>query len=263
MSEVIRPVKIILDMRANDTRLWQAPRGHGAIGYLAVLRRPPRRICDKRREHVNPALPPILHLDERIIVLDKPAGLLSVPGIGEEKRDCLAVRVAREYSGARIVHRLDRDTSGVIIMARDAEAHRELSRQFHDREVSKTYIAVVAGVIEDDSGVIDLPMCKDMDPANAPRQVIDHAEGRTAVTHWWVQQRMADRTRVLLKPITGRSHQLRLHLKSVGHPILGDDLYAPANVLAMADRLMLHAQSLTVVHPETARLMTFEAGCPF
>jgi len=212
-------------------------------------------------------LPPILHLDERLIVLDKPVGLLSVPGIGHDKRDCLAVRVAAAYPGARIVHRLDRDTSGVIIMARDAEAHRELSRQFHDREVSKTYIAIVAGVMSGDSGVIDLPMRKDMDPANAPRQVIDHAEGRPAITHWWVQRRETidgiDRTRVQLKPVTGRSHQLRLHLKSIGHPILGDDLYAPSAVLAMADRLMLHAQSLTLVHPQTASLMTFEAPCPF
>ena len=212
-------------------------------------------------------LPPILHLDERLIVLDKPVGLLSVPGIGHDKRDCLAVRVAAAYPGARIVHRLDRDTSGVIIMARDAEAHRELSRQFHDREVSKTYIAIVAGVMSGDSGVIDLPMRKDMDPANAPRQVIDHAEGRPAITHWWVQRRETidgiDRTRVLLKPVTGRSHQLRLHLKSIGHPILGDDLYAPSAVVAMADRLMLHAQSLTLVHPQTASLMTFEAPCPF
>ena len=212
-------------------------------------------------------LPPILHLDERLIVLDKPVGLLSVPGIGHEKRDCLAVRVAAAYPGARIVHRLDRDTSGVIIMARDAAAHRELSRQFHDREVNKSYIAIVAGAVSGDSGVIDLPMRKDMDPTNAPRQVIDHAEGRPAITHWWVQQRQTvdgvDRTRMLLKPVTGRSHQLRLHLKSIGHPILGDDLYAPAAVLDMADRLMLHAQSLTIVHPQTASPMTFEAPCPF
>jgi tRNA pseudouridine32 synthase/23S rRNA pseudouridine746 synthase len=248
---------MIFDIRANDIR------------HRRQTARVPRQSIScmccaaSGEEYVHPALPAILHLDERIIVLDKPAGLLSVPGIGEEKRDCLAVRVAKPYPGARIVHRLDRDTSGVIIMARDAEAHRELSRQFHDREVSKTYIAIVAGVMQEDSGVIDLPMRKDMDPANAPRQVIDHAEGRAAITHWWAQQRMGDRTRVLLKPITGRSHQLRLHLRCLGHPILGDDLYAPANVHAMAERLMLHAQSLTIVHPEKARLVTFEAPAPF
>jgi tRNA pseudouridine32 synthase/23S rRNA pseudouridine746 synthase len=184
----------------------------------------------------------------------------------------VAVRAAAEYPGARIVHRLDRDTSGVILLARDAEAHRELSRQFHDREVSKTYIAIVAGIIADDSGIVDLPMRKDMDPANAPRQVIDHAEGRPAVTQWWVRERLREpelgpcgggRTRMLLKPVTGRSHQLRLHMKCLGHPILGDDLYAPVSVQQMSDRLMLHAQSLTIVHPETAALMTFEAPCPF
>jgi tRNA pseudouridine32 synthase/23S rRNA pseudouridine746 synthase len=215
----------------------------------------------------NP-VPPILHIDERIIVLDKPVGLLSVPGIGPEKRDCLALRVAAAYPGARIVHRLDRDTSGVIIMGRDAEAHRELSRQFHDREVQKAYVAIVAGTMPGDSGVIDLPMRKDMDPANAPRQVIDHAEGRPAVTNWWVEAHLSGpgggaRTRLLLKPITGRSHQLRLHLKHIGHPILGDDLYAPAAVLALADRLLLHAQSLSIVHPGNAAPMTFTAPCPF
>lgn len=212
-------------------------------------------------------VPPILHLDDRIIALNKPVGLLSVPGIGPDKRDCLALRVAAAYPGARIVHRLDRDTSGVILMARDADAHRELSRQFHDRETRKTYIAIVAGLIEQDSGVIDLPMRKDMNPANAPRQVIDHAEGRPAVTHWWVQERItnggSERTRVLMKPITGRSHQLRLHMKHIGHPILGDDLYAPAAIVGLSDRLLLHAQSLTVTHPATGKSITFEAACPF
>lgn len=205
----------------------------------------------------------VIYKDNRLLALNKPAGLLSVPGIGQDKTDCLASRAAIEFPGARIAHRLDRDTSGVIIMAMDAEAHRELSRQFHDRETSKIYIAIVAGVIEHQEGRIDLPMRKDMDPRNAPRQVIDHAEGRRAITNWWVIQRGADRSRLRLQPITGRSHQLRLHLKSIGHPILGDDLYAPAKVLAMADRLMLHAQSLTIVHPEKASLMTFEAACPF
>lgn len=210
-----------------------------------------------------PSLPPILHHDERLIVLNKPSGLLPVPGIGEEKRDCLAVRVADAFPGARIVHRLDRDTSGVIIMAFDAEAHRELSRQFHDREVQKTYIAVVAGVVAEDEGEIDLPMRKDMDPANAPRQVIDHEQGRRAITRWRVLERGDDSTRLELRPITGRSHQLRLHLKELGHPILGDDLYAPPEVLKRADRLMLHASSLSIVHPSNAAPMTFTSEAPF
>lgn len=198
-----------------------------------------------------------------MIVLDKPSGLLSVPGIGPDKQDCLATRVQSQFPSARIVHRLDRDTSGVIVMALDAEAHRELSRQFHDREVQKTYIAVVAGHIRDDSGTIDFPMRKDMDPANAPRQIIDHDHGRRAVTHWRVLRREEDCTRLELTPITGRSHQLRLHMQQIGHPILGDDLYAPPQVLTKADRLLLHAAWLSLVHPGSAAPMRFTADVPF
>ncbi len=205
----------------------------------------------------------VIHQDERIIVLNKPAGLLSVPGIGPDKLDCLATRLQSEIPAARIVHRLDRDTSGVIVMALDAEAHREMSRQFHDREVQKIYIAIVHGSVEQDEGKIDLPVRKDMDPQNAPRQIIDHEQGRSAVTDFRVLERDAGRSRLELRPITGRSHQLRLHLQSIGHPILGDNLYAPLDVQALADRLLLHAQSLWLVHPGTAEPMTFEAECPF
>jgi len=210
---------------------------------------------------MSDALPEILYRDDRLIVLNKPAGLLSVPGIGPEKADCLAVRVAATFPGARIVHRLDRDTSGVIIMALDAQAHRQLSVQFQDRLVEKKYIAIVAGAVEGDEGSIDLPMRKDLD--DPPRQIIDHEQGRQAVTMWRVLARESDRSRVELTPRTGRSHQLRLHMKVLGHPILGDDLYAPAEALAMADRLMLHALSLSIVHPSTAEPRTFEAPCPF
>ena len=206
-------------------------------------------------------LPPIIYRDERLIVLNKPTGLLSVPGIGPEKADCLAARVAAACPGARIVHRLDRDTSGVIVMALDDLAHRQLSVQFQDRLVSKAYIAVVAGVVEKDEGVIDLPMRKDLD--DPPRQIIDHEQGRAAVTNWRVLERAGDRTRLELTPLTGRSHQLRLHLLASGHPVLGDDLYAPPEALAMADRLLLHASSLSIIHPETAAPMEFEAECPF
>ena len=205
----------------------------------------------------------VIHQDERIVVLNKPTGLLSVPGIGPDKRDCLAARVKREIPAARIVHRLDRDTSGVIVMALDAQSHRELSRQFHDREVRKVYIAIVHGVVQHDEGEIDLPMRKDMDPENAPRQIIDHEQGRSAVTNYRVLQRDADRSRLELRPITGRSHQLRLHLQSIGHPILGDNLYSPPEIQSLADRLLLHAQALWLVHPSTAAPMTFEAECPF
>jgi len=210
---------------------------------------------------MSDALPEILYRDDRLIVLNKPAGLLSVPGIGPEKADCLAARVATACPGARIVHRLDRDTSGVIIMALDAQAHRQLSVQFQDRLVEKKYLAIVAGAVEGDEGSIDLPMRKDLD--DPPRQIIDHEQGREAATMWRVLARDFDRTRLELTPLTGRSHQLRLHMKVLGHPILGDDLYAPAEVLAMADRLMLHALSLSIVHPSTAERRTFEAPCPF
>jgi len=195
------------------------------------------------------------------VVLDKPTGLLSVPGIGFEKRDCVAVRVASAVEGARIVHRLDRDTSGVMIMANNKETHRELSRQFQDREVQKTYEAIVFGVVKEDTGTIDLPIRKDME--NRPRQCVDHEQGKPSLTKWKVLEREDDRTRLALYPKTGRSHQLRLHLREIGHPILGDDLYATTEQQAMAPRLLLHAVSLTVVHPVSLESMTFESKVPF
>ncbi len=204
---------------------------------------------------------PVIYRDETIVVLDKPTGLLSVPGIGFEKRDCVAVRVASAVEGARIVHRLDRDTSGVMIMANNKETHRELSRQFQDREVQKTYEAIVFGVVKEDTGTIDLPIRKDME--NRPRQCVDHEQGKPSLTKWKVLEREDDRTRLALYPKTGRSHQLRLHLREIGHPILGDDLYATTEQQAMAPRLLLHAVSLTVVHPMSLESMTFESKVPF
>lgn len=206
------------------------------------------------------AMPHILFRDERIVVLDKPTGLLSVPGIGPEKADCLAARVAAQIPGARIVHRLDRDTSGAIVMAIDAEAHRELSRQFHDRMVEKVYVAVVAGSVAGDAGMIDLAMRKDVD--DPPRQKIDAVHGRRAVTHWRVLERGSDRTRLELRPETGRSHQLRLHLKAIGHAVLGDDLYASPEARDAAPRLLLHAWRLRFAHPSTGEPMEVEAVCP-
>jgi tRNA pseudouridine32 synthase/23S rRNA pseudouridine746 synthase len=205
--------------------------------------------------------PTILLRDERLVVLDKPAGLASVPGIGPEKADCLAVRVAARIAGARIVHRLDRDTSGVIVMALDAEAHRDLSVQFQERLVEKVYIAIVAGAVAEDEGTVDLPIRKDLD--HPPRQIVDHARGRPSVTRWRVLERGAGWTRVELRPRTGRSHQLRVHMREIGHPILGDDLYAPPADRACADRLMLHALSLRFAHPTTAAPVHVEAPCPF
>lgn len=207
------------------------------------------------------ACPPVIFADNRMIVFEKPSGLLSVPGIGPDKADCLASRADIEFPGARIVHRLDRDTSGLIVMGRDADSHRELSRQFQDREVSKTYEAVVGGIMAIDQGTIDAPIRKDMD--NPPRQLIDDVHGRPSVTDWRVLERKSDATRVQLHPLTGRSHQLRLHLLSIGHPILGDDLYAPESLRAAASRLLLHATVLCLHHPTTGRELIFESTCPF
>tara|TARA_Y100000589_G_scaffold144843_1_gene138457 strand:- start:4650 stop:5333 length:684 start_codon:yes stop_codon:yes gene_type:complete len=216
------------------------------------------------REPRTPApdgLPPLLHADNRLLVFIKPPGLLSVPGIGPHKADCLASRAEREFPGARIVHRLDRDTSGVIVMARDADTHRELSRQFQDREVDKQYEAIVGGELAVDEGVIEAPMRKDLD--DPPRQIIDDEHGRAATTGFRVLERLGDRTRVELLPVTGRSHQLRVHMLSIGHPILGDDLYAPYDLLQASPRLLLHATLLTITHPGTGRPTTFHDPCPF
>jgi tRNA pseudouridine32 synthase/23S rRNA pseudouridine746 synthase len=206
----------------------------------------------------------VIHRDDRLLVLDKPAGLLSVPGIGPANQDCLAGRAAAAYPGARIVHRLDRETSGVIALALDADTHRHVSRQFERREVDKAYVAVVAGLVERDEGEIALPLRKDLDPpAPGPRHIVDHEQGRPALTRYRVLARDHDRTRLRLQPLTGRSHQLRVHLEAIGHAVLGDDLYAPPEIVAMADRLLLHAQMLALTHPETGDRMTFEAPCPF
>ena len=204
---------------------------------------------------------PVLYHDDYVVALNKPSGLLSVKGIGMDKIDCLAVRVASAIEGARIVHRLDMDTSGVIVMARDADTHRELSRQFQDREIQKTYIAVVGGVVEQESGLIDIPIRKDFD--NPPCQCVDFEQGKASQTNWRVLERQTARTRLELKPITGRSHQLRIHLRELGYPILGDDLYADEQMQQLAPRLLLHALTLSFVHPKSKEKMSITAHCPF
>lgn len=204
---------------------------------------------------------PVIYHDDYLVVLEKPSGLLSVKGIGLDKIDCLAVRVASAIEGARIVHRLDMDTSGVIVMARDVDTHRELSRQFQDREVEKVYIAEVGGVIQNERGCIDIPIRKDLD--HPPKQCVDKELGKPSKTLWTVLDRKEDRTRLQLRPVTGRSHQLRIHLRELGHPILGDDLYAPPKLQKMSNRLMLHAQSLTFTHPKTLDKRTVRSDCPF
>lgn len=199
--------------------------------------------------------------DDRLIVLDKPAGLPAVPGRGADKLDSLSRRVQAVYPGARVVHRLDWATSGLMVMALDAAAERELGRQFAEREIAKLYVAVVRGAPVDDGGKITLPLRKDFD--HPPRHCVDPVQGRSAITTWRVVERLTNRTRVELSPLTGRSHQLRIHMASLGHPILGDTLYADEATIAMSARLLLHAERLSIHHPDDGRRMTFTSQCPF
>ncbi len=198
----------------------------------------------------------LLHVDEALIVVRKPPGLLSVPGRGPERADCVSARVQQRLPDALVVHRLDMATSGLLLMARGAEAQRRLSAAFAERRVTKRYTAVVAGQIEADCGEVDLPLICDW--PNRPRQMVDHTCGKPALTRWRVLSRQDDQTtRIELEPVTGRSHQLRVHLQSIGHPIVGDELYAPAHWQQAASRLLLHACHLDLAHPSSGQWLTF------
>ncbi|MBI1285088.1 MAG: RNA pseudouridine synthase [Thiobacillus sp.] len=207
-----------------------------------------------------------LYLDDALLVVDKPSGLLAVPGRGVDKQDCLSARVQARYPDALIVHRLDMATSGVMVMARGPAAQRQLSKAFAAHEVSKRYIAIVAGRLEAPVqawGEIDLPIVVDW--PRRPLRIVDHQTGKPSLTRWRVLGYDASETntRVELEPLTGRSHQLRLHMRELGHPILGDTLYAPPAVQTMAGRLMLHAASLRFAHPVTGEQLAFERPAPF
>jgi tRNA pseudouridine32 synthase / 23S rRNA pseudouridine746 synthase len=202
----------------------------------------------------------ILHEDPAILVLNKPAGLLTVPGKLENRQDCLITRLQAVRWDALVVHRLDCDTSGVILFARTKLAQGFLGQEFEHRRAKKTYVARVAGVIAGDSGAIDLPLGSDWD--YRPRQKVDHSHGRPAVTDWQVIGRSATETRVRLSPLTGRSHQLRVHMLALGHPILGDQIYAPDSTHDHP-RLMLHAETLSLHHPSTKDWVSFTAPAPF
>ncbi len=203
----------------------------------------------------------IVYRDERVLVLDKPTGLLAVPGRGPDLQDCLSARVQSSFPRALVVHRLDRDTSGLMVMALDAQTQRELGRQFAERLVEKHYVAVVLGVPEQSQGTIELAMRKDFE--RPPRHKIDPIGGRPAQTHWRSIESLGDRSRLEVRPVTGRSHQIRLHLAAIGHPILGDNLYAPDVARAMAPRLLLHAERLSLSHPDDGRPLTWTSACPF
>jgi tRNA pseudouridine32 synthase / 23S rRNA pseudouridine746 synthase len=204
---------------------------------------------------------PVLYVDDAMVVVDKPAGLLTVPGRGEHLRDCAATRVQTRFADALVVHRLDQATSGLLLFGRGAAAQRALSRAFEARQVAKHYTAVVGGLMAEDQGSIELPLAADW--PNRPRQQVDAVQGKLSITHWRVLSRDAanDTTRVELVPLTGRSHQLRVHLQAIGHPIVGDTLYAPPTLVA--PRLMLHACALTLPHPDDGRPMNFCSTVPF
>lgn len=207
-----------------------------------------------------PAGVPVLYADDAIVAIDKPAGLLAVPGRGADRQDCASARVQAAFSDALIVHRLDQATSGLLVFARSQAGQRRLSQAFAQRQVAKRYTAVVDGLLAHEHGCIELPLAADW--PNRPRQQVDLRHGKPSQTRWRVLARDASArtTRLELEPCTGRSHQLRVHLLAIGHPILGDALYAPA---LAAPRLMLHACALALAHPQDGRPMNFSSAVPF
>ncbi len=208
----------------------------------------------------------IIYQDDDIVVLNKASGILSVPGRLLEHQDCLQKRVQRTLPSATIVHRLDMATSGLMIMALNKPAHVNISRQFEQRKTQKSYLARVFGNLEKKTGCVDLPLICDW--PNRPKQKVDHENGKKSLTHYKVLSHN-DKTEnelstlVELTPITGRSHQLRVHMLALGHPILGDKLYAHQQALKMSNRLQLHAVKLSLFHPTTEEAITFNAPCPF
>ena len=208
---------------------------------------------------------PVLFEDEWLLALNKPEGLLSVPGRLEEHRDSLYTRVLAQYPNAMVVHRLDLATSGVLLMAKSLDANRALSRLFQQRQVEKRYEAVIEGHPDGTQGRVDLPLICDW--PNRPRQMVDHDLGKPSQTDWEYREKQQvagrDGTRVHLRPLTGRSHQLRVHMAEIGHPIFGDRLYASAQGAAASPRLLLHACVLRLNHPADGRPLRFEAPCPF
>jgi len=209
--------------------------------------------------------PAVLYADAALLVIDKPAGLLAVPGRGPDKQDCVSTRIRHLHADALVVHRLDMATSGLMLMARGKPAQQTLSRAFADRAVHKTYQAVVQGDLPDPPdhwGQIDLPIL--LDWPQRPRRTISAADGKPSTTRWRVLDRSDPaHTRVELEPVTGRSHQLRVHMLAIGHPILGDSLYFLGDSADTAARLLLHACKIRFAHPVTGHTMQFASPPPF
>lgn len=213
-----------------------------------------------------------LYVDEHLLVLDKPAGLLCVPGRGPDKQDCLSARAQARWPDALVVHRLDMATSGIVVMGRGVDAQRRLGASFEKRLVDKRYTAVVAGeLLNPQTGngwnTIDLPLAVDW--LDRPRSVVCDQTGKPSLTRWRLCEAkdapppLPHTTRLELEPLTGRTHQLRVHLRAIGHPILGDPLYASIEDQARSPRLLLHAQNLSIAHPASGETLHFESACPF
>jgi tRNA pseudouridine32 synthase / 23S rRNA pseudouridine746 synthase len=205
----------------------------------------------------------ILHHEKKFLIINKPAGLLSVPGRNPANHDSVLTRLAAIYPGSSIAHRLDFDTSGIMVIPLTKLALSEISKQFQSREVSKTYTAIVSGIVEPESGEIDLPIAAD--PDNRPKYKICAVEGKKSLTKFNVIERSIkeNSTRLFLHPVTGRSHQLRLHLQAIGHPILGDVFYADEESKRKSSRLLLHATEIEFQHPDKNILVNFHSPVPF
>lgn len=203
----------------------------------------------------------IIHADEALLIVNKPAELLSVPGKALEHRDCLETRLRDAYPETLLVHRLDLPTSGVMVFARTKAAQRHIGMQFEKRQTRKTYVARVWGNVAEDTGHIDLPLIVDW--PNKPKQMVCHENGKPSQTDWVVLARDTNTTRMRLHPKTGRTHQLRVHMMAIGHPILGDRFYATGEAFTAADRMLLHAEELALRHPVSGEEMTFRSEVPF
>ena len=204
----------------------------------------------------------LIYRDDAFLMVNKPAGLLSVPGRGSDKADSLYTRVRKEFPDAFCIHRLDMNTSGLLVFARGADMHRRLSFMFRERMIKKCYIAIVSGQVESSSGEVDLPLRPDW--PNRPKQMVDILGGKCSLTRYRVlaHDAVTNTSRVELEPVTGRTHQLRMHMSAIGHPILGDELYG-ANAGNNADRLLLHSRLLAFTHPLSGKSLTFMCEPPF
>jgi tRNA pseudouridine32 synthase / 23S rRNA pseudouridine746 synthase len=205
----------------------------------------------------------VLFKDDHILIIDKPSGLLSLSGKHPLNKDSVHFRLVKDYPSASLVHRLDFGTSGIMVAALNKKVTAQVSKKFQDGDVVKKYIAILQGHLEPDSGIIDFPITKDTE--NFPLQKICYRTGKESLTRYSVIERLNSppRTRVLFSPVSGRTHQLRIHSREIGHPILGCDLYSNDEAFFIANRLMLHAGSLEFTHPATDGKVKFVCPCPF